>query len=68
MSRSLKEIVLRERRVWEIVKSSPGITITGIQKETLEDRTTVRKRVQVLKSSGKIDIDLTKGPMRIYPL
>ena len=68
MSRSLKEIVLRERRVWDIVKSNPGITITGIQKETLEDRTTVRKRVQVLKSCGKIDIDLTCGPMRIYPL
>ena len=68
MSRSLEEIVIRERRVWEIVKSSPGITITGIQKETREDRSTVRKRVQVLKASGKLDIDFTNGPMRIYPL
>ena len=67
MSHSLEAIIEREAKVLELTLSNPGLTISDIQRETREDRTTIRKRLQVLKACGKIDIDLTKGPMRIYP-
>lgn len=68
MSHSLEAIIEREAKVLELSLAHPGLTISDIQRETREDRTTIRKRLQVLKAGGKIDIDLTCGPMRIYPL